>query len=126
MIGKFCHARARAYHALAHWEDDLYERIKGYYHDLLRAMDKPVPDDSEASGSSSDSDSSGDVDDAGRTQLIARRARTVERVKRLKQGRLVKRGKERDVNEVMAWMDAKGYPKQVCLHVLGGDLAEAE
>jgi hypothetical protein len=155
-LGKFCHARARVFHSLCHWEDDLYERIKGYYHDLLRAMNRPVPDDSEASSSDSDSDSSssdsesdassgrgkggkkrnsqktsngkrakkGDKDgntsdrsngkDERREQLLARRARTAERVKRLKVGKLVKKGKERDVNEVMAWMDAKGYPKQVC------------
>lgn len=103
------------YHALCHWEDDLYGRIKHYYHDLLRALDKPVPDDSEASSSDEDSDSDSDTAQARarRRDLTARRERTAERVKRLQKGRLVKTGKERNVDDVMAWMDEKGYPKTV-------------
>lgn len=91
VMGKYCHRRARAFHALCHWENELYDKIQCYYHDLLRAMNKPVPDDSE--------DSDDEI-----------RARTAARVRRLQSTKLPR---SVDIDQVLIWMDARGYQKRV-------------
>lgn len=91
-MGKYCHRRAQAFHALCHWENELHDKIRGYYHDLLRAMKKPVPDDSEASDSDDD-----------------RRARTAARIQRLQKTKLPSKV---DIDKVLVWMDARGYQKR--------------
>lgn len=113
--GRHCKTRAQLYHALCHWEDNLYHRICGYYRDLLRAKHKPVPSDSEASTSSGpDSESDPEEQQVRRQDRERRRARTQQRVRKLRQrGPLPK--EYRDVDRVTEWMDTVGYQNKVCL-----------
>ncbi|RSH80007.1 uncharacterized protein EHS24_009678 [Apiotrichum porosum] len=108
-MGRHCKTIAQLYHALCHWEDNLYHRICGYYRDLLRAKHKPVPSDSEASTSSGpDSESDPEEQQVRRQDRERRRARTQQRVRKLRQrGPLPK--EYRDVDRVTEWMDTVGY-----------------
>lgn len=90
---------------LHHWEHTLYQRIKGSYNDILRAMNKRIPDDSEAS------DTEGEMSDGAKELLEARRRRTADRVRKLKEKPLPK--SERNVDDVVAWMDRKGWQRRV-------------
>ncbi|WWC66782.1 uncharacterized protein I206_100687 [Kwoniella pini CBS 10737] len=109
LMGRFCKQRAEVYHQMAHWEDTLFHRIRGYYRDLLRAKYKPVPSDSEASTPESEIES--DEDSKERTQRQknrrVRRQASQARCERLRNKTLPSDVK--DVDGVTEWMDKMGY-----------------
>ncbi|WRT63764.1 uncharacterized protein IL334_000689 [Kwoniella shivajii] len=107
LMGRFCRQRAQVYHDMVHWEDELYHRIRNYYHDLLRAKYKPVQSDSEASSSDTDEDEDPYEVKERRANRKQRRLNTASRVERLRKKKLPDDPK--DVDEVTEWMDKMGY-----------------
>ncbi|KAK4688873.1 hypothetical protein P7C73_g1224, partial [Tremellales sp. Uapishka_1] len=108
LMGRFCAARVKTFHRLSHWEHVLYNQIRKYYRELLRAKYKPVPEDSLASSSDTDPDS--DVDevklrreDRKKDRLLMKTRLEVVR----RRGRLPE--EYRDVNKVTEWMEDMGY-----------------
>lgn len=125
-MGRFCKARSEVYHAMSHWgeprrphrarqadetEDELFLRVRGYYKDLLRAKDIPLPSDSEATSSSDDSEEDEVERQVRREKRRARAVMTAKRVRSLKNRRDLPRHK--DVNNVTEWMDRMGWQANV-------------
>lgn len=89
-------------------ERSLYLRIKNWYHDLLRASNQDISDDSEASSNDTDDDEDAAAKYERRQQRDAKRDETKRRVKRLKgQGKIPKEYGNVDV--VTDFMDSQGH-----------------
>lgn len=91
-------------------EDELFMRVRGYYKDLLRAKDQPIPSDSEESSSSDDSAESEDERELRREKRRGRRAATVKRVAALKKQSLPSL---KNSDAITDWMDKKGWQANV-------------
>lgn len=100
-MGSTCLTNSRLYHLLSHWEHDLYLRIKGHYHDLLRAKNIAFSDDSATT-----SESEEELDAGERKKREQRRRVVAQRVAKIRRkGPLPK---EHDVSAITEWMDARG------------------
>lgn len=108
--GNHCCRRARAYHSLSHWEDDVYDRISEIYYDLLRAAKKKVPDESDTS--SEDDPDEDQLDRVGRRlDRKDRRERSERRAAELRYRRMPK--DVEDVDDVLMWMDENKVQSKV-------------
>jgi hypothetical protein len=94
-----------------HVEDVLFYRIRNYYKDLLRALEEPLPSNSEASSSESDSDESEHERTLRRQKRDLRRADSAKRIAHLRARDLPH---PKDVDKITEWMDIDmGYQAKV-------------
>lgn len=103
-LGVTCLKRTSLWHELHHWEHRLYNDIRHYYHDLLRAKGDGVETDSDSQLSAASDATAGAKRDLTRRRDISRR-----RVADLKTRRLPRDAE--DVDDVTEWMDAQGYQR---------------
>lgn len=96
---------------MCHWEDDLYDRIRVQWHDLLRAKDQQIDGDSEASSTDDDPDSDLELAESRRADRKERRARTKSRVEKLRQQPLPK--DPHNVDKVLMWLDERRFQSKV-------------
>ena len=89
----------------------LYYRVRELCTDLLRAKNRPVVDDSEASSSESDNDEDQMDKITRRNERSFKKSETQRRVQRLKaQGDLPDLPKNQDhVDAIQAWMDDQNH-----------------
>ena len=83
----------------------LYNRIRDYYRDLLRAKNVASSFDSEASSEESDGDENDNERTERREERENRRYKTARGFKELKEMQLTKKVDWKSVDKVLLWMD---------------------